>query len=95
MTDHQKQHIINLRAEGKPYKEIADELGLTLGSVKMFMSRRKREGERRKCEMRRKYLPRAARSSQRLCCEKCKRTGETGNGQRNERKRRKCRFTES
>ena len=51
MTDQQKQHIINLRAEGKQYKEIAEELGLSLGCVKMFMSRRKREGERRKCEM--------------------------------------------
>ena len=72
MTDHQKQHIINLRAEGKPYKEIADELGLTLGSVKMFMSRMKREGERRKCEMCRKLLPKGARRTQRFCYEKCK-----------------------
>ncbi len=30
MTDQQKQRIINLRAEGKPYKEIAEELGLAL-----------------------------------------------------------------
>ena len=58
MKDQQKQHINNLRAEGKPYKEIAEELGLSLGCVKMFMSRQKREEERRKCEMCRKYLHR-------------------------------------
>lgn len=51
MTDQQKQRIIKLRAEGKQYKEIAEVLELSLGCVKMFMSRRKREGERRKCEM--------------------------------------------
>ncbi len=51
MTDQQKQRIINLRAEGKQSKEIAEELGLSLGCVNMFMSRRKREGEWRKCEM--------------------------------------------
>ena len=44
MTDQQKQHIINLRAEGKQYKEIAEELGLSLGCVKVFMSRRKAQG---------------------------------------------------
>ena len=72
-TNQQKQRIINLRAEGKQYKEIAEELGLSLGCVKMFMSRRKREGERRKCEMCcGKYMPRDARASQRFCCEKCR-----------------------
>ena len=30
MTDQQKQHIIELRAEGKQYNEIAAKLGLTL-----------------------------------------------------------------
>ncbi len=72
MTDQQKQHIINLRAEGKPYKEIAEELGLSHGCVKMFMSRRKREGERRKCAMCGKYLPKGARASHRFCSDKCK-----------------------
>ena len=72
MTDQQKRHIIDLRAEGKQYKEIAEELGLSLGCVKMFMSRRKREVERRKCEMCGKYLPRDARASRRFCSDKCK-----------------------
>lgn len=39
MTDQQKQRIIELRAEVRQYGEIAEDLGLTLGSVKMFMSR--------------------------------------------------------
>jgi len=72
MTDQQKQRMIKLRAEGKQYKEIAEELGLSLGCVKMFMSRRKREGERRKCEMCGKYLPKGARRTQRFCSDKCK-----------------------
>ncbi len=72
MTDLQKQRIVQMRAEGKQYKEIAEGMGLSLGCVKMFMSRRRREGERIKCAMCRKYLPRDARSSQRFCCEKCK-----------------------
>ena len=50
MTDQQKQRIINLRAEGKQYKEIAGELGLSLGSVKMFMSRRKEREISPRCE---------------------------------------------
>ena len=54
----------------KRIKEIAEELALSLGCVKMFMSRRKREGERRKCAMGRKYLPRDARTSQRFCSDK-------------------------
>ena len=33
MTDQQKQKIVKLRAEGKPYKVIAEELGLSLGRV--------------------------------------------------------------
>ncbi len=72
MTDQQKQRIINLRAEGKLYMEITEELGQSLGCVKMFMSRRKREGERRKCTMCRKYLPKGARRTQRFCSDKCK-----------------------
>ncbi len=73
MTDQQKQRIIDLRAEGKPYKEIAEKLGLSLGCVKMFMSRRKREGERRKCEMCGKYLPKVIlRPARRFCSDRCR-----------------------
>ena len=56
----------------KRIKEIAEELALSLGCVKMFMSRRKREGERRKCAMYRRYLLKDARASQRFCFDKCK-----------------------
>ena len=71
MTDQQKQRIINLRAEGKQYKEIAEELGLSLECVKMFMSRRKEE--KPKCEQCGKKLRQdILRPARRFCSDRCR-----------------------
>ena len=43
MTRAQKQAILERRAEGIPYQAIADEMGMSLGSVKMFVSRYRRK----------------------------------------------------
>ncbi len=42
MTEKQKNTILEMRAEGITCKEIADHLGMTLGRVKMFVSRHNR-----------------------------------------------------
>ena len=49
MTRTQKTTILEMRAEGIPYKAIAKELGMSLGSVKMIVSRHNRADNRR-CE---------------------------------------------
>ena len=43
MTRAQKQAILERREEGITYQAIADNLGLSLGSVKMFVSRYRRK----------------------------------------------------
>ena len=72
MTRQQKQQVLELRVDGKTYREIAEELGVTLGCVKMFMSRYRRQGERKRCVLCNKYLPKNARSTQRFCSVRCK-----------------------
>ena len=73
MTDQQKQHIINLRAEGKQYKEIAEELGLSLGCVKVFMSRRKEREKSPRCEQCGKVLRKdIIRPARRFCSAICR-----------------------
>ncbi len=44
MTDNQKQHILELREQGKGYKRISKELGIPIGTVASFF-RRKSEKE--------------------------------------------------
>ena len=46
-TEKQKNTILKMRAEGITYKAIAEELGMSLGSVKMFVSHRNRNNDRR------------------------------------------------
>ena len=41
MTDLEKQHISELREKGFSYQSIADETGISLGSIKMFFQRKK------------------------------------------------------
>ena len=47
MTEKQKNTILKMRAEGISFKEIAEELGMSLGSVKMFVSHHNRNNDRR------------------------------------------------
>ena len=56
MTRTQKTTILEMRAEGITYKTIAEHLGMSLGSVKMFVSRHNRADDRR-CEQCGKLLP--------------------------------------
>lgn len=60
-----------MRAEGIPYKAIAEELGMSLGSVRMFVSRHNQTNDRR-CEQCGKRLPDKARESQRFYSMKCR-----------------------
>ncbi len=60
-----------MRAEGITYKTIAEELGMSLGSVKMFVSHRNRNIDR-SCEQCGKLLPKVVAASQWFCSPKCK-----------------------
>ena len=71
MTRTQKTTILEMRAEGFTYKAIAEHMGMSLGSVKMFVSRHNRADERR-CEQCGKLLPKGAGAAQRFCSAKCK-----------------------
>ena len=71
MTRTQKATILEMRAEGITYKTIAEQMGMSLGSVKMFVSRHHRADDRR-CEQCGKLLPNGAAASQRFCTIKCK-----------------------
>ena len=71
MTRTQKTTILEMRAEGIPYKAIAEELGMSLGSVRMFVSRHNQTNDRR-CEQCGQRLPDKARESQRFCSMKCR-----------------------
>ena len=71
MTEKEKRTILDMRAEGITYKTIAEHLGMSLGSVKMFVSRHNRADDRR-CEQCGKVLPKGAGVAQRFCSTKCK-----------------------
>ena len=83
MTEKQKNTILEMRAEGITCREIADHLGMTLGSVKMFVSRHNRHprhnrADDRRCEQCGKVLDKGAAASrggiltQQFCSTKCK-----------------------
>ena len=78
MTRTQKTTILEMRAEGITYKAIAEQMGMSLGSVKMFVSRHNRADDRR-CEQCGKLLPKGAGASQRFCSTKCKTMWWTAN----------------
>ena len=71
MTRTQKATILEMRAEGITFKAIAEQMGMSLGSVKMFVSRHNRADDRR-CEQCGKPLPKGAGAAQRFCSTKCK-----------------------
>lgn len=71
MTRTQKTTILEMRAEGITYKAIAEKMGMSLGSVKMFVSRHNRADDRH-CEQCGKLLPKGTGASQRFCSAKCK-----------------------
>ena len=71
MTRTQKTTILEMRAEGITYKAIAEKMGMSLGSVKMFVSRHNRADDRR-CERRWKQLPQGPGTAQRFCSSKCR-----------------------
>ena len=60
-----------MRAAGKQYKEISEELGIDVSALKVFVHRQKHEDVRR-CEQCRKALPKDARKTQRFCSDKCR-----------------------
>ena len=72
MTNQQKQRVMEMRVDGKTYREIAEETGVTLATAKMFMSRYRNQKVRRRCVLCNKYLPKNARSTQRFCSVRCK-----------------------
>ena len=72
MTNQQKQRVMEMKVDGKTYREIAEETGVTLAAAKMFMSRYRNQKVRRRCAMCNRYLPKTARSTQRFCCVRCK-----------------------
>ena len=53
MTEKQKNTILKMRTEGTTCREIADHLGMTLGSVKMFVSRHNRHPRHNRADDRR------------------------------------------
>ena len=71
MTEKDKRTILDMRAEGKPYKEISAELGIEVSALKVFVHRQKHNDVRR-CEQCRKVLPKDARKTQRFCSDKCR-----------------------
>ena len=87
-TEKQKNTILKMRAEGISFKYIAEELGMSLGSVKMFVSHHNRDPRHnradnnrtddRRCEQCGKVLVKGVAASrggiltQRFCSTKCK-----------------------
>ena len=70
MTQTQKSQILSLRTEGMQYKQIAEQTGLSLASVKMFFSRQRHQP--RRCPYCNKPLPKNAHGKKRFCSDKCR-----------------------
>ena len=69
MTGTQKTTILEMRAEGITYKTIAEQMGMSLGSMKMFVSRHNRTDDRR-CEQCGKLLPKGVLCAAKVILEK-------------------------
>ena len=85
MTDSQKQQIMRLRAAGDGYGRIAQEVGISVNTVKSFCRRNKIDegtsleqitvftGETTYCENCGKEIRQIAkRKKKRFCCDKCR-----------------------
>lgn len=73
MTDQDKRRITDLRNAGRSYQAIADETGISLGSVKMFFKRSKEAPMIPRCEQCHKELRQDInRFGRRFCCDKCR-----------------------
>lgn len=72
MTDEQKMRIIQMRSEGMTYSNIADELQISINTVKSFY-RRNAERPSRICRQCRKPIIQPARTREKkFCCDKCR-----------------------
>ena len=77
MTEKEKRLVLDMRAEGKPYKEISETLGIDVSTLKVFIHRNKQAETcvntvKRRCISCQKPLRADARRTQRFCCEKCR-----------------------
>ena len=72
MTDQEKQRISEMRAAGLSYQAIADETGITLGSIKMFFRRSKETVSTPHCEQCHKPLRQDIVRVRRFCSDACR-----------------------
>ena len=74
MTNQEKQHINELRSAGYSYQAIADETGISLGSIKMYFKRSKEVIHVPRCEQCNKPLRQdLVRANRRFCSDTCRR----------------------
>ena len=59
MTEKEKRTILDIRAAGKPYREISAVLGIEVSALKVFVHRQKHNDVRR-CEQCKKVLSKDA-----------------------------------
>lgn len=73
MTNEEKQRINALRSAGRSYQAIADETGISLGSIKMYFKRSKETISAPRCEQCHKLLRQdTSRSGRRFCSDTCR-----------------------
>ena len=70
MTNAQKDTILALRAEGLQYQQIADRLGVSVGSIKMMFYRL--NNPRKHCKYCDRVLPLDAPKKKEFCSDKCR-----------------------
>ena len=74
MTNQEKQRINDLRTAGLSYQAIADETGISLGSIKMYFKRSKEVIHVPRCEQCNKSLRQdLERANRRFCSDTCRR----------------------
>ena len=72
MTDQEKQRVSDLRLAGRSYQAIADETGISLGSIKMYFKRSKETVSAPRCEQCRKLLRQDILRTRRFCSDICR-----------------------
>ncbi len=74
MTNQEKQRINDLRKAGLSYQAIADETGISLGSIKMYFKRSKEVIPVPRCDQCHKPLRQdLVRANRRFCSDTCRR----------------------